>query len=663
MEKTKQGGQKKKITSPRLMNTLKVLLAGAALVTIGGSVKEGIKIQDYPAKAEKGYSTILVYMDGSDLESGYGAATDDLLEMAQALKSSDIPSDQVHIVVEAGGSQNWEYTTMQGKEYGRFCMSADEPYDVEYMEARDMGDPDTLTDFINYGTQSYPADHYGLVFWNHGAGQIMGFGCDNQFDDSALSLNEIKVGIESSSLKQPFDFISLDACLMGNIELAAVLQGKTDYLIASEELEPQYGYDYSWICTVGEEQQQNSETMGKAVGESMIHTYESYYANNDYKLTLTLLDLTEYDDFHEEFHSIMEQALDKADDMFYQQLGKGRKGLQGFGDRGSAASEIVDLMDFMELMTTLTGDTSGYEELQKQYKNLVLDKYTKGYEKEPTGISIYLPSGANEWILQDMSVYQTVAFCDIYQNFLEGYRNYLDAESHVTWFSVDKEQQEITVQIDPNSIEEIAGAYLTTFRDTGKDGMVYLLSTDSDVVINRSSYLRAEVEKQYWGLKDEVLCLIETVHTGEYTEYLAPVLYEGELCIMHIAFSTENENGSITAITPVGVEKRQYEVKEGDVLYPLYPLEQADDSNEVALPLGYEKEEAADSKREVGTDIKSGDIYRDAYYIGNKISIDSMEAGDAELMLIDVEPANCMFGFMIQDTKQNLYYTEFVSGK
>lgn len=658
MKETEQNN-KKSIKSSRLKVILGVLLAGATLIS--GIINEGILVQEYSAKAEKGYCTVLVYMDGSDLESSYGAATEDLQEMEKALKTYGLAKEDVHIVVEAGGAANWEYDAMQNEEYGRFCVSAEGAYDVESMEARDMGAENTLTDFINYGTQSYPAEHYGLVFWNHGAGQIAGFGCDNQFDGSSLSLREIENAIENSAFDQAFSFISMDACLMGNIELAAVLEKKTEYLIVSEELEPQYGYDYAWIGAVKEEMEKASESIGRTVGETMLHTYEEFYRENDYKLTLTLIDLEAYRGFHDCFDQILDKALQNVDDTMYQQLGKKRKELQGFGDSGGGSSaEIVDLMDFMEIVTNLTDDTVTYEKLQKEYDRLVLDKVTKGYTEEPAGLSIYLPSGANEWLLENMSVYETIGFCDIYQSFLEGYQNFLAEEGEITWHSVDKKQQEIIIQVDTDMMDSIANAYLAVFCDVGREGMVYLLSTDSDVVFDRAGYLKAKAETQYWGLKDEVLCLIETVNTDGYTEYMAPVLYRDELCVIHIGFSEDDENGSITAITPVGTKKQQYELQDGDFLYPLYPLEYTEDSDNTALLIDEPGKNTVDGFTEPDA-VKSGDIYKDSYYVGNKISIESTEDGDAELMLLDVELEQCMFGFLLQDTKQRLYYTDFVT--
>lgn len=652
---------KKRIGSPRIKKILASLLLGTALVTAGGIMKTGVHVQDYEAKADKGFCTILVYMVGSDLEGSYGAATKDLGEMEDALEKAEIASKDVHVVVEAGGSQNWEYPAMKGKKYGRFCVTGDGVKEFENMEARDMGEEDTLADFINYGIQSYPAEHYGMVFWNHGSGQISGFGCDSQFDDSSLSLNEITGALDHSAMDEKFSFISLDACLMGNIELAAVLEEKAEYLIASEELEPESGYDYSWLCSLADEIQRSPEDIGDKMGSAMIAAYGNYYKDRDYMITLSMMDLSAYKGFHDCFHKMIEKAGQLADDRVYQELGKHRKTIQGFGDlAGGFQVEIVDLMNLMEQIAEITGDTETYKQLEKQYKLLVPEKVTMGYESEPSGTSIYLPAGSNEWFLQNMSVYQEIPFCSAYHQFLQKYQDYLTEEDHIDWHSLEKKEKEIRVQVKPEEMDRIVAAYLTVFCDTGRKGKAYLLSTDSDVLLDRAGFLKAVPEKQYWGLKNEILCLIETLDTEEYTEYISPVWYHDELCLMYISFSKEEQDGKIGAITPMGVKKKQYELKEGDTLYPLYPLEQWDgDGREEVMPQG--SSGAAVTGKGVAAGVKSGEIYQDSYYVGKQIRIDSLEEGDADLMLVDADVENCMFGFMIQDTKQNLYYTDFLS--
>lgn len=629
--------EEKKKKVPKWLAAIGALTASVTLLTVSGLNREGIDKKHYPSRAPDGYCTILVYMDGSDLESDCGAATADLAEMEDAMQQAGIPPDTLRVVVEAGGAARWEYKAMQGKEYGRFCLTGEGVTDEENMEKRNMGRADTLADFINYGTESYPAEHYGLVLWNHGAGPIAGFGSDSNFESSSMSLAAIQSAFEQSDKKEPFEFVSLDACLMGNLELVSVLQNKTEYLIASEELEPQNGYDYAWMKVIAEEKKKNSDTIGRAVGEEMLATYEASYVEKEYQLTLSLIDVEAYEEFHEAFHETARHVLANADEAFYRELGEKRNQCQGFGDRqNGTCAEIVDVGDFLKTATELTGNLAALELLDSQLQHLVLSKVTKGYPREPSGLSIYLPSGANEWLPDDMSVYETVPFCKCYEELLQSYQEYLSKENHWEWRTPTRKEEEIRLDMDSAVMEEITAAYLTVFVRGTEHAPAYLLSTDSDVTFDRGGFIHAVPEETYWGLKGEALCLIEILNTGDCTEYLAPVLYNGELCQLYLGFDEENPDGVIRQLAPAGVEKKQYQLEEGDTIVPLYPLAEENEESEFIYDNCYDK----------------------SYYMGQTIVMESLAEGDAIPEKISVKKENCSFGFLLQDTRQKLFYTD-----
>ena len=60
--------KRKRVTAPRIAAALSALLAGAALYTVSGSERQGIQVKEYTEAAEAADSTIMVYMNGSDLE-------------------------------------------------------------------------------------------------------------------------------------------------------------------------------------------------------------------------------------------------------------------------------------------------------------------------------------------------------------------------------------------------------------------------------------------------------------------------------------------------------------------------------------------------------------------------------------------------------------------
>lgn len=637
--------EKRKIKTPKFAALTSFLATGAVLIIAGGVVSDWTRIAEYENIAEKNYCTILVYMDGSDLESDYEAATADLKEMEDALTSDDSNKD-VRIVVEAGGSAKWHYEPIAENHYSRFMLDADGITNIQSMNIRNMGNPDTLADFINYGTQSYPAEHYGLVLWNHGAGQIAGFGSDSNYPDDSLTLLELNGAFdELTEYRKEFDFISLDACLMANYELVSLLEDNTKYLIASEELEPQDGYDYAWIEEIKKEQMSDTEELGMLVGKKILATYQESYRDEDYRIALSLINTDAYAGFDSAFSEIMETAIQNADDDLFQQIGKQRNLIGGFGDRSqNEVPEIVDIMDVTKIITTITDNTAAYEELQKQYSMLVIDEVNNGYGNEPCGLSIYLPSGSNDTMINDMELYMKIPFSESYQQFIGLYEKYLRTEREVEWIQPQMQANMIQMELNPEMIDTIiTAAYLEVFYELEDDEKIILISSDSsNVRMDKNGYIKATPEVIYWGMKGELLCMIEIVNTNQYTEYMVPILYNGERCNMFIYFDEDNPNGKIVSIEPLEIKKQTYQIQEGDVIIPLYPMEEMEPAEPtVHLP------------SETGIETEAN-----MFYEGEEIVITSIDYGDAELERIKVNLRNCWLGFLIQDDQQKVHYTE-----
>lgn len=116
----------------------------------------------------------------------------------------------------------------------------------------DMADPNTLRDFIQYAATNYPADHYALVLWSHGAGwkaQPVGSpirgALQDATSDTFMSLADIATAIADAGV--PLDIVNFDACLMAMYEVAYELRSAARYLVASEEVEPGDGDPYELI--------------------------------------------------------------------------------------------------------------------------------------------------------------------------------------------------------------------------------------------------------------------------------------------------------------------------------------------------------------------------------------------------------------------------------
>ena len=646
---------RKRVTAPRIAAALSVLLAGAALYTVSGSERQGIQVKEYAEAAEAADSTIMVYMNGSDLEGDYGAATADLWEMMDALKvmEQEGKSPSLHVVVEAGGSTRWELDEMDGVPYARFPLTGDGISSMESMEIRNMGDADTLTDFINYGVRSYPANHYGLILWNHGGGPVGGYGSDSHFDGDGLSLEEIREALGHSVMADSaFDFVAFDACLMGSAETAGCLDGYADYVIASPELEPQHGYDYRWMTALGDSLPPDME-WGEAVGRSMVEAYGACYASGTAPVAMSLLDMKEYPAFHEVFHQYVDGIPEKLREELYGELGRDRMKMLAFGSRQAGGSpELVDVLEFLNACQRVYPDENAFQTLNDRMRRLVAEQWAKGYPVNPSGLTIYLPSGSNPYLSEELETYDTTGFCSAYRRLTDGYAAYLARESGVEWGNISAHKDgTVEISIAPEDASDVTGAYLAVFCPAGDDEYYYLLCTDSDVDIGVDGTLRAAPEDSYMGMKGQVLCLIETMNLDAYTEYMAPVLYNGELCTMRIGFDEEHEDGQILSVTPTGqtseAAKQIYELKEGDRVTPLYLVERMEDVGEAPGNTGNASGQIMEDR-----------YYTDSYYMGTEFYIE-----EPDDMLLEAVPASgdgYLYGFMLMDVRQNIYYTDFI---
>lgn len=641
----------------KLRGAMAVLAAGTALV-IGTIRQEGTRVRTYPALSEMGYCTLMVYMNGSDLESDYGCAAVDLEEMTEALNKID-GGEKIRIVVEAGGATQWQYEPMKDISYGRFCITKNmDKVEVQELKARNMGRPDTLADFLNYGIGSYPAEHYGLIFWNHGEGQIQGFGCDLNFNEDSLTFDEIRNAFEKSVVNNPLDFVAMDACLMGNVELAAVLEGKAKYLIASEDLEPQEGYDYCWVEALNADD--TSEVYGKQIGEAIITAYQHFFEKMDYSVTLSLVDINAFHRFHEVFDELMatvNKCLMTAEDeeQFFQKLGEQRMQMLGFNHQNvSNVPEQVDLMDFVWTLEGLCEELcpetdfimNGKEEIEKAYGQLVMESTSQGYSKLPCGLSIFLPGSRGKETAKAVAIYQKIRFCDGYNRFTKEYVDYLNKDYQYTWNVSEMRDGKVILPLEDDQIEHIVNAYaVVSYAADG--GYPLFIFADGDAYLDLEGYLKADKETDFWGINGEVLSLIEVFDSAGLTEYISPILYreagdgEWKYCMMYIEFSEKRDKDMIREIRPVDVEKQIYTLKEGDELIPLYPLSLEDEEEETIY---------SDPR-----------IYDNNYYMGQKVVIENRSAGDDQLEKISsVDEDKLAYGFLIRDDRMNLYCPDMV---
>ena len=232
--------------------------------------------------------TVMIYLCGTDLESGNGMGTNDLSEMAKATIGNNL-----NVIVFTGGCKRWRNNIISNSVNQIYQIKSGGLLPLEQNAGNGaMTNPNTLLSFINYCTKNFPANRNALIFWDHGAGSIGGYGYDEKNASAgAMSLAGINSALNAAGIK--YDFIGFDTCLMGTAETALTLSQYADYMIASEETEPGVGWYYTnWLTKLS----QNTSMPTLEIGRNIVDDFVDVCARDcrGQQTTLAMVDLAEF---------------------------------------------------------------------------------------------------------------------------------------------------------------------------------------------------------------------------------------------------------------------------------------------------------------------------------------------------------------------------------
>lgn len=352
--------------------------------------------------------TIMVYMCGSDLESRSGMATSDLNEMLHA----DIAKN-VNIVVETGGAKLWKNSTMSNKTNQRYQVTSDGLKVLDdNVGKKSMTDPDTLQDFIEYCEKNFEADRYALILWDHGGGSNQGYGYDELFPGSTMTLDEIHKALGNAGVK--FDFVGFDACLMATYETAIMMNNHADYLIASEETEPGIGWYYTnWISALSENTSMPTIEIGKNIIDSFI---EKCYQTSPYdKTTLSLIDLAELSGTAPKaFNAFASSTGELIDSDEYKIVADARAGSREFGSPSQ-----LDQIDLIHLAQNIGTDEAAA--LVEVLNSSIKYNRTSGTISNSNGLSIYFPYTTLSSMGSIINTYEKIGMDSAYTDCIRGF--------------------------------------------------------------------------------------------------------------------------------------------------------------------------------------------------------------------------------------------------
>ena len=367
--------------------------------------QDGLR-EPYTHTANAETVTMMVYMLGSNLESESGCATADLEEMLASGNGSAL-----NIVVQTGGAEQWQNNWVSAQSRQRWLLQNGKHTLCDELPQGSMCTPESLTDFIAWSAENFPADRYLLVLWDHGGGTLGGFGYDENFPDDTLTLSQMASAVAQSGVK--LDLISYDACLMATLEVGYAFAPSADYLLASEETEPGEGWYYTDALSALSE---NPAMPTVELGARLIDSYAGYYeaAYDTREVTLSLLDLREVPALYEAcaaYYDHAEETLQTGQSGFTG-LSAARSGARSYGE---GEYEQIDLVDYVQR----TGVTGGEELIRAAFSAV---KYRNDSSLQGSyGTAVYFPYTNPEYYGDVMAELKSISYTEaesFYDQFL-----------------------------------------------------------------------------------------------------------------------------------------------------------------------------------------------------------------------------------------------------
>jgi len=296
------------------------------------------------------------------------------------------------------------------------------------------GDPKRLMDFVKWGVQNYPADHYVLVLWNHGQGWddtdiyaderhrrlrrlasgrirhaffhtpvrrvLKSATRDPQarailLDDDAkdfLDNQEMKKVLADTKkrLKRKLDVLGMDACLMSMAEVAYQIHESAAFTVGSEQTEPLEGWPYNTILA---ELAKNPAMAARDLSALIVDKYVASYTSDS--VTQSACDLSRADALATAVAGLATALqANLSDATTRQHILAARTQTQSYD-----VADNIDLVDFCSLLAPALPGTQIAQRCQDvvnavQSGYVLAQRYKGSDLKNSHGVAIYFPTQA-----------------------------------------------------------------------------------------------------------------------------------------------------------------------------------------------------------------------------------------------------------------------------
>lgn len=557
--------------------------------------------------AEKAKWSVYWYLCGSDLETNHGCATNDLQEMLEV----QLP-EGVNVVIQTGGSQAWQMEGVDPTKTQRWLYNSEGLKLLEESELANMGEAQTLYEFLNFANTNYPAEKVAVTFWNHGGGSVGGAAFDELFENDSLNLMEMYQAFNevwpANTEKPALELVGFDTCLMATIDVAATFQGFSKYFVGSQELEPGNGWLYSgWLGELAKDPAMDGKKLGTAICDSYFSGCEAVGTQD--QATLSLTDLTKLNALLTAYESFGQEAFAAAaeDPGFFAQLGRAAAQSENYGGN-TREQGYTNMVDLGHLARQTAWMLPSAQAVTDALADCVLYKVNGVYRGEATGLSCYYSYNGD---MIDFDGYTTVgtglAFKYLYLYGLTGeigkagwdYLNTLDIQElpkiktlkDTDWdgASLDlNEEGTAILNLGKEANEILASIGFSLYYVDETNNQTMLLGTDNDMTADWEKGIFYDNFRGVWGALDGNLVYMELSCADEdYNLYSVPVLLNDEAYNLKVVydFTTEEWNilGASQGMDDSGMASKELRLlEEGDVITTIWKVA-AEDSGEYQM--------------------------------------------------------------------------------
>ena len=560
------------------------------------------------------------YLCGSDLETNGGFASTDLSEMMEV----QLP-ENVNVVIQTGGAAAWQNENMDPTKLQRWLYNSEGLQLLEEQETANMGDAGTLSDFLSFADSNYPADKIAVTFWNHGGGSVSGAAFDELHNLDSLDLAEMYQAFDAvwpANKENPaLELVGFDTCLMATVDVAALFQNFSKYLVASEEVEPGNGWLYSgWLGELAKNPAMGGEELGIAICNTYYQGCEAVGTQD--QTTLSLTDLTKLTPLLEAYESFGQEAFAAAakDPGFFAQLGRAASQSENYGGN-TKEQGYTNMVDMGHLARQTAWMLPSAQSVCDALDVCVIYKVSGIYRAESTGLSCYYSYNGD---LDDLNGYINmgtgIAFKHLYAYGLTGkmaeggdaYLASLNMQqlpaittlADMNWdgapLDLNDEGSSI-LTLGPKAKDILAGIGFSLYYVDETNDRMLLLGTDNDLTADWENGVFYDNFRGVWGAIDGHLVYMELSFEGEdYNLYSVPILLNGEAYNLQVAYDFTAEKWSILGasrgLDESGMASKELRLlEEGDVITTIWKLASYSGEDDFAMHAAEEVTVTADT--------------------------------------------------------------------